>query len=839
MYSYNEAFNASKDYFNGDELAANVFLSKYALRDNNDELVEKTPEDMHKRIAKEFARIEKDKFKEPMSEEFIFNLLKDFKYIVPQGSPMYGIGNHYREISLSNCYVTDSPNDNYSSILDVDKQIVNISKRRGGVGVNLDNLRPAGAKVNNAARTSTGIISWMERYSNSIREVGQNGRRGALMETISIRHPDSVKLDDVDFCSVKLDKTKVTGANVSIKIDDDFMNCVVSNKDYMQKWPINSDNPEVTKIINAKKAWNKIIDCAHSSAEPGIVFWDNVHNYGVADIYSKYKSDGLNPCLHRDTLIATENGLERIIDLYKKQTVNYVTCDTRINKNNINENNFGIKVRKATKVKLTQQNAKLYKVSTNYGYSVIATDNHTFITKDGRKQLKELKTGDILLLQSEKGYFGSYGDYEDGLILGLITSDGFISNDNRAFFEVWEDDFESLNKIKKAIKEKMFMIEVKHHNRKSESYDVDYQVQTEVNKKKKRIGGRRLYKYIERLIKDKPESIKNRVPEVLYSGSEEFVKGYLHGFFFGDGSINVSSKKSCVSLRFCQSNKELLEQIQVLVSNFGIYGSVTLRRKAGYRNLPNSQRVMTPYLCKDYYEFIINKPCAIKFADEIGFFGRKKKDWKQKISQLTKHTYTTKYETKIKSIEYYGNDDVFCLTEPETNSIITNGIINGQCAELTLCSLDSCRLLLLNVFSFVENPFTRKSSFNFKKFYEYAQYAQRLMDDLVDLESECIKKILKKIKKQYNEGCKELNDEIKMWEKILDLNSNGRRTGTGVTAIGDTLAALGIKYGSDKSIEIVEKIYMVLKLGCYRSSVDMAKELGTFDIWNSSLEKGH
>lgn len=457
-YSFEEAFQASIKYFNGDNLAADVFLNKYALRNEDGELLEKTPDDMHKRIAKEFARIEAKKFKEPMSEAFIYDLIKEFKYIVPQGSPMYGIGNTFREISLSNCFVVDSPKDNYSSIIDTDKQIANISKRRGGVGVNLDNLRPTGSKVNNAARTSTGITSWMERYSNTIREVGQNGRRGALMETISIRHPDSVNLDEgsVDFCSVKQDKTKVTGANVSIKIDDEFMNKVVAKEKYTQRWPINAEKPVITKQIDAEKAWNKIIDCAHNSAEPGILFWDNVLKYGVADIYEKYRSEAVNPC-----------------------------------------------------------------------------------------------------------------------------------------------------------------------------------------------------------------------------------------------------------------------------------------------------------------------------------------------------------------------------------------------AELTLCSLDSCRLLLLNTFSFVENPFTKDAYFDVKTFYQYSQYAQRLMDDLVDLEAECIERILVKIRKQYNDGDIELRDEIKMWEKILDLNCNGRRTGTGVTAIGDCLAALNIKYGSEESISIVGEIYKCLKLGCYRSSIDMAKELGTFDVWNPELEKGN
>lgn len=446
MYNYNEVFAATLEYFNNDELATKVWIDKYALRDNQENLLEKTPDDMHRRLAKEFARIEKSKFKTPLSEEEIYELFKKFKYIIPQGSPMYGIGNNYKIVSLSNCYVLDTPLDSYNSILDIDKQLVNISKRRGGVGIDLSNLRPKDTPTNNSAKSTTGLVSWMERYSNSIREVGQNARRGALMLTVSIHHPDII-----DFCTVKNDPTKVTGANISVRLTREFLNAVKNNADYELRWPL--ENPTIQKNISAKKVWDIIIHSAWLRAEPGLLMWDNIIENTPTDCYEEYRSTSTNPC-----------------------------------------------------------------------------------------------------------------------------------------------------------------------------------------------------------------------------------------------------------------------------------------------------------------------------------------------------------------------------------------------SEISLNPLDSCRLMCMNLLSYVDNPFTSDASFNTSLFHKHAQLTQRLMDNLVDLEAEKIEKILQKIDSD-PEPEEVKRPEKEMWLKILKNNNEGRRTGTGITALGDTLAALNIKYGSEDSIQTTEEIYRLLKFGCYRSSIDMAKELGAFKIWDHDKEK--
>lgn len=450
-YTYDEAILASTEYF-GDELAAKVFVDKYALRNSKMELIEKTPDDMHRRMASEFARIESKKFKNPLTESEIYEYFKNFNRIVAQGSPMYGIGNKAQFISLSNCYVVDSPHDAYGSIMEADENLVQISKRRGGVGIDISNLRPAGAPTKNAARTSTGVVSFAERYSNSIREVGQAGRRGALMITLNVHHPDIL-----EFAKVKRDLSKVTGANISIKLTDEFLKAVDANEAYEQRWPVDSSSPSISRWVSAKDTWNIIVENAHHMAEPGLLFWDNIIKESPADCYS-----------------------------------------------------------------------------------------------------------------------------------------------------------------------------------------------------------------------------------------------------------------------------------------------------------------------------------------ELGF-----------------------------------------------ETISTN-----PCSEIPLSAFDSCRLMLLNTFGYVENPFTDKAVFNFNKFSKDAEICQRLMDDLVDLEVECIDRIINKINND-PEPLEAKSRELKLWNNIKTAALNGRRTGTGTTAIGDTLAALGLPYASDEGIKMTESIYKTLKLSAYRSSVNMAKEIGSFPIWEHDREKNN
>ena len=293
-YTFDEAFKASLDYFTGDELAAKVWVNKYALKDAFGNIYEESPVDMHHRLASEIARVEK-KYPNPLSEQELFDLFDHFRYIVPQGSPMTGIGNDYQIASLSNCFVIglDGEADSYGAIIRIDEEQVQLMKRRGGVGHDLSHIRPKGSPVKNSALTSTGLVPFMERYSNSTREVAQDGRRGALMLSVSIKHPDSES-----FIDAKMTEGKVTGANVSVKIDDDFMNSVVSGTSYKQQYPIDSNEPTTVKEIDAAALWKKIIHNAWKSAEPGVLFWDTILRESVPDSYADlgFRTVSTNPC---------------------------------------------------------------------------------------------------------------------------------------------------------------------------------------------------------------------------------------------------------------------------------------------------------------------------------------------------------------------------------------------------------------------------------------------------------------------------------------------------------------------------------------------------------------
>jgi len=441
--------DAAVEYFGGDELPANVWSDKYGLRDQDEQLVEPNPDFMHWRIANELARVESKKFKNPYTPDFIYSLLKQFGPIIPQGSPMYGIGNP-KFVSISNCFVTDCPTDSYGGILRTDEQLAQLCKRRGGVGTDLSDVRPDSMPTNNSARRATGVVPFMERFSNTIREVGQDGRRGALMISICVHHPQVL-----DFSRAKLDPNKVTGANVSIRLSDEFLQAVKDGTDYEQRWPVNSKTPQVSRKVNAREVWKEIIKCAHARAEPGLLFWDRIIRESPADCYSD-----------------------------------------------------------------------------------------------------------------------------------------------------------------------------------------------------------------------------------------------------------------------CQFN--------------------------------------------------------------------------------TRST--------------------------------------NPCGEVPLSVADSCRLLVVNLFTCVKKPFSPDAEFDFTLLRKYAGIGQRLMDDIVDLEIECVTRILAKIDAD-PEPDDVKRSERELWQKVLRSAVQGRRTGLGITALGDAMAAVGIRYGSDESIEFTEKVYQTLKLGAYQSSVDMAKELGAFPVWDAEKEK--
>lgn len=598
-----EAIKQSVEYFNGDELAATVFVDKYALRDEDGIVLEATPDELHERLAKEFARIE-SKYPNPLSKEEIFELMSDFEKVVPQGSPMAGIGNSSQLMSVSNCFVVGSPEDSYGGILKSDQELAQIYKRRGGGGMDISTIRPKGLKTNNAAKTTDGIAVFMERYSNTCREVAVQGRRAALMLSISVHHPEVET-----FINIKRDKTKVTGANISVRLTDEFMNAVKNDVEYEQRWPIDSETPKIIKRVKAKEIWKQIIECAWESAEPGILFWDNIINNGSADAYPQFKSLSTNPCLVGDTKvlyrgfdILTGSFVYNNIEISK---INYIVMDSvefYDGKTWVKNHNF----------RKTGSNQPIKKIILNSGDVIRSTPSHRFILTDGTNVLAEnlIAGHSLMVIDSCNNSLG--GDYEDEAIVESVVDDGF------------EDVY-------------CTTIETTH--------------------------------------------------------------------------------------------------------NFAI--------------------------------------------------------------QTSNHT-----------------------------------ILVGNCGELPLSRADSCRLTAMNLLGFVKNAYTKDAYFDWVEFDSTTMNAQRIMDDIIDIELEHVDKILEKISND-SESLDVKQVEINLWNSIREACETGRRCGMGITALGDTLAALGIKYGSEESIEMTEKIYKALEVATFKSSIVMAKERGHFPAYEYDIEKNH
>lgn len=762
MYSEQEASEATLKYFDGDELATNTFITKYALRNEKDQLLEKTPEDMHRRLAKEFARIEAKKFKKPMSEDEIFSYFDHFKYIIPQGSPMTAVGNPYQLMSVSNCFVLECPQDSYGGIHRTDEQLSQISKRRGGTGLDLSNLRPKGTPTKNSSKTSSGIIPFMERFSTSIREVGQDGRRGALMQTISVHHPEVL-----EFARAKLDNTKVTGANVSIRLSDEFLKAVEEGKEYEQRWPVEGQS-KISKMVDARTIWHEIIKCAHARAEPGLLFWDNIIKNSPADCYASldYKTVCTNPCIHGDTLIAVADGRNAVsirqLAIEGKDVPVYSVCPITGQR----------QIKIARNPRLTQSKAEVWKLIMDDGSFLIATPDHKIMKKDKTYiNLKDLQPGDSLHA------FNSFDNngYRQITETGQLMKGGRIRN-RRQYRLIHEFHSQTI------VDAKQFAI----HHKDFDSFNDSYEnLQVLPHEEHRTIHSKNMMGQL------------NPYHRMDQKWKTKFARhpGETNGRYSG------------------HTNEELLKHGRKLFNKFGKLTQKIWRKYAEENHLPRILK--TPF--------------------RFGTFG----NFKNQVCD----------NHKVVSIEKYGYEDVYNLIVDDNNNydiitlygkqyIVSSGITIKNCGELPLCELDSCRLMLMNLFSFVEEPFTKNAHFDYGKFFQHVQVAQRLMDDLVDIELEQIEKIYTKVLLD-PEPSYIKNVEINLWSQIKQKCYNGRRTGLGTTGLGDVLAALNIPYGSDKSIKTTEDIYRTLKFGAYKSSVDMAEELGAFPIYDSKLEENH
>jgi len=782
-YTKQEVEKATLNYFKGDGLATDVWMKKYCLKDENN-YYELTPDDMHKRIASELARIEA-KYPNPLTEEQIFETLKNFKRIVPQGSPMSGIGNNFQVVSIGNCFVIGNygDGDSYGGILNIDQEQVQLMKRRGGVGHDLSHIRPAGSPVKNSAISSTGIVPFMERYSNSTREVAQDGRRGALMLSVSIKHPDSEA-----FIDAKLESGKVTGANVSVKITDEFMKAVMNNNMFQQQYPIDSDNPKYVKSIDAQKLWKKIVYNAWKSAEPGILFWDKIIGESIPSCYGKeWIERSTNPCVSEDTLVLTHHGYYEISELVDKPTFVW------------NGMNFS-----EVTPTITGYNQKMLKVIFSDGSELKCTPYHGFYTWEGferdgksiKKEAKDLIVGDKL----EKHEFPTLFDHQVFHVdktfytLGFFAGDGFVKRDSTAHV--------SLYGAKKNLLDKL---------------DVIGNVSEDIENDKLTI---RVDLPVDYFGIDLHE-LKKYVPK-RHDNNSSAMMSWLAGIIDSDGCRN--SEEGSISIS--SIDKQFLMDIKLhLLNVMGVSGSVIDEKEGGLHEIKGVK-----YDCNKSYRLIISAYNVKKLYD-LGL-----RTYRVKIDDVNPNRDASRFIT-VKSIEEIEDaEKVYCFTEPERGRGCFNGIVTANCGELPLPPYDSCRLLAINLFGYVRNPFTKEAYFDMESFKGDVIISMRYMDDIIDLELEKIDKILEKIESDPEpENLKSVEKEL--WNNIRRKAELGRRTGLGVTGEGDMIAAMGLRYGTDDATEFSEEVHKTLKLEAYRSSVIMAKERGAFPIYDWDREK--
>ena len=766
MATLQEVTAASLDYFNGDKLAANVFATKYPLTTPEGDILELTPDDMHRRMAGEFARVE-SKYPNPMSADDIYELLKDFRYVIPQGSPMSGIGNDHQLQSLSNCFVVDSPYDSYGGILKTDQELVQIMKRRGGVGTDVSGLRPEGMGTSNAAKTSTGIVSFMERYSNTTREVAQNGRRGALMISVSIHHPQIL-----DFIRAKRNRDKVTGANISIRLTDEFMKAVQTDTDYEVRFPVDSSNPVVSEQISAKEVWDEIIESAWQFAEPGLLFWDNVIRFSPADIYADqgFETISANPCVTGDTLIAVADGRNAV-------SISQLAADgLDVPVYSVDPQSGKTVIKMGRNPRMTKKDQAIWKVTLDDGSVLKGTYDHRILVKTEAAlkyvELFKLQPGDSIVPFNT---FNSNG-YRQVCNTGApLQGEGFRNRRQyRLIHEFYEGDTDA----------KTFAI----HHRDFDSFNDSIDNLESM-----------LHEEHRALHADRIRGDKNPYHQMTSEWKKAFAShpGEYNGRYSGF------------------TNEDLISLGRTVYSREGRFTKRLWADAAKTAGAPI-------HVANDF-----------RFGSFSNF----------KSSVIGNHKVVsvehTMEQEDVYNITVDDNHNYCVITSSEDDRFVkSSGICIKNCGEIPLCAYDSCRLMVINLLSFVRKPFTDQAAFDFNAFSLVVQQAQRLMDDLIELELEQVEKIIAKIEAD-PEPPDVKQAELNLWREIRKKAVEGRRTGLGVTAVGDMLAAQGIRYGSDESIEFVEEVYKTLNLNAYRSSCQMAKERGAFPLFSFEAEEGH
>ncbi|HET6725628.1 MAG TPA: LAGLIDADG family homing endonuclease [Gammaproteobacteria bacterium] len=805
------------------EASADIWDKKYRLKTKDGTILDETVDDTYKRVARALAEVEEPANQEEWYEKFLWALRHG---AIPAGriTSNAGAWEHKPATSTINCTVSGTIRDSMNDILGKVHEAGLTLKAGCGIGYCFSTLRPRGAYVAGAGAYTSGPLSFMDIYDKMCFTVSSaGGRRGAQMGTFDVGHPDVL-----DFIRAKRESGRLRQFNLSLLVTDEFIQAVKNDATWPLAFPLNQievdaeeidiNDPakvvwrewettegyvtneaglvacKIYKTLPARRVWDMIMTSTYDFAEPGFVLIDKVNEMNNNWFCETIRAT--NPCVTADTRLHTQYGLVPIGELYQSGVPLSVTVDRRA----LGDDDRGVEIRDAKPAFMTAREADVYKVVTEAGYEIKATEWHDFYTQRGKIKLSELQAGDELLVQSGKGQFGKEGSNQLGTLLGLITGDGHFTNRGKdqeaVIVNFWNEERTLANGIAGYINSLIASVA-----QSARSYEVAPVAVPERN-----------HLFIRSVLLARvlehygfTRQSKLRVPEVVWRGSEACVKGYLRGLFQADGTVNVSSNGQSCSVRLASSYPSLLKDVQMLLANFGVYCRIHQRRRAGKRILPDGRGGQREYACRADHELIIDGQSRGVFMREIGFLmDYKNEKYAQWVADKALRK-TQRFATKIKEIVFVGREAVFDTTQPDNNTVIFNGLVTGQCGEQPLPPYGSCLLGSVNLTKFVLDPFTDQARFDWEEFRDVVKTFTRMLDNVVEING-------LPLEQQRNE----------IFSK--------RRHGMGFLGLGSTLTMLRMKYGAPESVDFTDQVSRELAVAGWEEALELAKEKGPAPI---------
>ena len=807
------------------EASLDIWDKKYRLTAKDGTPIDRTMDDTYKRVARALADVEREDVRDHWYERFLWALRRG---AIPAGRVTSNAGalDHKPATSTINCTVSGTIRDSMDDILRKVHEAGLTLKAGCGIGYEHSTLRPRGAYVSGAGAYTSGPLSFMDIFDKMCFTVSSaGGRRGAQMGTFDVGHPDAM-----EFIRAKRENGRLRQFNLSLLITDEFVEAVRNDREWKLAFPLSvkeyeTEKPELSdpskfiwrewpvhdgyvvneeglvackvyKILPARRMWDVIMASTYDFAEPGFILIDRVNemnnNWWCENIRAT------NPCVTADTRLATQYGIVRMGDLYDARVDIQATVDRRA----LGNAERGVTFRPAVPVFMTSPSADVYRVVTDAGYELKATVWHDFYTSRGKIKLRDLKLGDELLIQSGKGQFGGKGCEALGVLIGLLTGDGHFTNRGNgkqaAVVNLWGADREYSDAIVDYIN---YAIAEWAHSKRA------YQVSAVAVPERNLVMIRSviLVRVLAQMF-GVTASCKTGVPEIVWRGNEECVKGYLRALFQCDGTVNVSGNAgtSC-SVRLASSLPSLLKDVQVLLANFGIYCTLVRRREAGFRRLPDGKGGSKEYPCKADYELIVDGESRERFMAEIGFLGDAKNEKYRAWARDKALCKSQHFRSRIAKIEHVGKEAVFDTTQEDSNTVIFNGLVTGQCGEQPLPPYGSCLLGSVNLTRFVRHPFTEFAEFDWNEYREVVKVFTRMLDNVVEVNGLPLEK---------------------QREEIL----RKRRHGMGFLGLGSTITLLGMKYGSTESVKFTEDVSREMAVAGWEAGLELAREKGPAPI---------